>query len=577
MKKNILSSYFIILYVIYSLNLSAVALPPNFIDASTLTPSEGAFVSYLGPLTQRPTVVTSAGDVNGDGHEDLIIAAILSLENSVSTGLAYIVFGTETGIPNIDYESMTTSQGIRIRGASSGANLGCAVEGVGDVSGDGIDDVMVGSSGKNTVYVIFGKTSGLTDFDVSNFDSSQGIKLEGQPSSYFGYAIQNVGDINSDGINDIMISDPRQGLSGVMYVIFGRSSGLSPMAATDLDALGSTGRGFRIIGAGGNMYFGMSLSRAGDVNQDGVEDMMIGSILAPCSAGIRCGAVVVVYGSKNSIIPDIQFSTLSLSQGFKIIGALSGHSVAFPYTMLSAGDCNNDGIDDLILGAPSTPDSFGNNNVGLAYVIYGKAGGLTSHINLATFSPSQGYKIKGKAADAYLGNSASRGDIDGDGNLDLVLVSSGANIPELQHGIIYVIFNGLNGSTDIDFANEASLPLRVLKIFVNGQFQSLTDYGTIVKIANDLNGDGVNDIICTGTFGVYVIYGSKCERDTKCSSLPPLCYVSRGCVCGESDLFFQAGECVSQCSPQGYYVNTPICESKTFYITKFNLISNRLS
>lgn len=570
METNNLVRFLVILVITYYFSSQTQVSALKTLDLTGLNPLYVGAVSSLGDSLQSATISSSAGDLNGDGHEDIVIGAYQAQDNLIQTGLAYVIFGTGTGIPNVDFNSLTSSQGIRIRGGPNGGALGSSVESLGDVNADGIDDIGIGSFGIGTVYIIFGRKTGFSDIDVSNLSSSQGIKIIGGIGGYFGYMLKNVGDVNSDGVNDFIISaplEPQSGIdyAGVVYVIFGQSNGLSSMDSNDLASLSITGRGFRILGGTIISYIGMSLNKAGDINKDGIVDLMIGTITVNCTSGApRCGAVVVIYGSRSNVISDLEIDSLNLSRGFKIIGAQEEVSIGNINTIGPAGDVNNDGVDDIVLGVSNSRDSLSHENAGMAYIIYGKQGGFLNHIDLVHFPSSQGFTMKGNATDAYLGLSVASGDIDGDGLNDLLIGSPGVDSPSGPGaGIIYVIFGGQNIISNIDLADKNSLPLKMFAFY--GEAPGVISYtGIILNIAKDLNGDGNNDIITIGVNKVYAIYSSKCDSGTSCTSLSPLCYAARGCSCGDTGLFLQDGVCTSQCS-QGYYMNDSICQRKNYY------------
>src|SRR5690349_18083665 len=147
---------------------------------------------------------------------------------------------------NIDLASLSSTQGFKILGAAAQDYVGYSVSNAGDVNGDGLSDVIVGSAGANpsgrfhagVVYVIYGKSGGLNNIDLASFTSAQGFQILGAAANdYTGYAdhaLSNAGDINGDGLNDIIVGaygaspNSRSG-AGTAYVIYGKSGGLINM------------------------------------------------------------------------------------------------------------------------------------------------------------------------------------------------------------------------------------------------------------------------------------------------------------------------------------------------------------
>ena len=205
------------------------------------------------------------------------------------------------------------------------------------------------------------------DVDLANLSPSQGIRIdgdgEGQDES--GYSVASAGDINGDGLADLIIGAPEAGPdgredAGSAYVIFGKTSGWSNIDLANL----APGDGFRIDGAAAGDNTGYSVSSAGDFNGDGYDDLIIG---APY-ANDRAGSAYVIFG-KAPGFGDIDLANFSAADGFRIdgvpgylVGGQAGHAVA------SAGDVDGDGYSDLVVGVPGSGLLDG-----AAYVIYGEA------------------------------------------------------------------------------------------------------------------------------------------------------------------------------------------------------------
>jgi hypothetical protein len=394
-------------FVVYG---RADAFPPTF-DLASLLPSQGGDGSAGFVLRQRGIIrynVSSAGDVNGDGIDDLVVAnPYASPHGGVAEGQAYVVFGRSAPFPLIfDLGSLSPrgggdgSEGFVLVGDVC-AHAGKSVAAAGDINGDGIGDLIIGSPGRSffgcyyganagDAYVVFGRDTQQDGnfpaeiplpslFEDNGGDGSVGVVLRGAGlNDYAGYSVDAAGDVNGDGVGDVAVGAwfaPNQSYAGETFVVFGRDTSQGPFPAEiELAGLlptngGDGSAGFTIFGPQGYDRTGYSVSAAGDVNADGVDDMFVGALAAD--------AGYVVFGrdtAQTGNFPAI-FALGKLyppngdgTWGFVLKGTGeddAGRSVS------TAGDLNGDGISDLIVGARRA-DLGTRQSAGAAYVVFGR-------------------------------------------------------------------------------------------------------------------------------------------------------------------------------------------------------------
>ena len=238
--------------------------------------------------------VSGAGDINGDGVADLIIGAY---EANSGAGASYVVFG-KPGIGStgsLTLSSLNGANGFVLPGVASSGESGQSVSGAGDINGDGVADLIIGAPGANSAsYVVFGKpgigsTGSLT---LSSLNGANGFVLPGVASSYSGNSVSGAGDINGDGVADLIIGayNANSG-AGASYVVFGKP-GIGSTGSLTLSSLNGA-NGFVLPGVAGSNS-GFSVSGAGDINGDGVADLVIGAY----GANSNTGTSYVVFGEE---------------------------------------------------------------------------------------------------------------------------------------------------------------------------------------------------------------------------------------------------------------------------------------
>ena len=268
--------------------------------------------------------VASAGDVDGDGLDDIIVGAYLNDDGGLNAGKAYIILGASLGstsgmnLGSADYSLV---------GERSGDEAGHSVSSAGDVDGDGLDDILVGTADTNKTYLILGASLG----DGSSIDLSEAdcIFLGEEESDKTGYAVSSAGDVDGDGLDDILIGSFGVGKA---YVVLGSSLG-------DSSEIELSSADYRIDGGtfGWLYHYGRFVSSAGDLDGDGLGDIIIGS---------EANRAYVFLGSSLGDSSEIELSTADLKYEGEVYGDDAGYAAA------GAGDVDGDGLDDVLVGAP---------------------------------------------------------------------------------------------------------------------------------------------------------------------------------------------------------------------------------
>jgi len=302
--------------------------------------------------------VSSAGDVDGDGLDDILIGATMKNTGGDYAGATYLVLASSLGSdPEFDLDDADYT----FTGEAEYDFSGHAVSTAGDVDGDDLDDILIGAYGEDsggdeggaTYLVLAASLGSSTEIDLGNAD----YKFIGEGATadedYFGFSVSNAGDLDGDGLGDLLVGAERDDSggsnSGAAYIFLAASLGSSSeIAIADAD--------YQWVGESGSDRAGYSVSGAGDVDGDGLDDVIVGAYKESTGA-YHGGAAYLVLGASLGSTAANDLADADT----KFLGEAdydyAGHSVS------NAGDINGDGLDDLIVGA------YAADNAGITYVL----------------------------------------------------------------------------------------------------------------------------------------------------------------------------------------------------------------
>ena len=414
--------------------------------------------------------LAGVGDLNSDGYDDIAIGANEHDGGGESAGAAYVLYGPLSG--DISLEDAA----VRLLGAAAGDQLGRAFAPLGDINSDGSDDLLIGASvvddGRGAAYLLHGP---LSAGDTLQSAAAQITGTEAE--DYLGRAAAGLGDIDGDGARDFAIgawgSDVSETDAGAVHVFSGPVTG--SLTADDADGI--------LLGAASGDYAGWSLDGAGDVDGDGLQDIVIGAYNAMSGTG----AAYLVRGPLSG--------THSLADAHAIL--LGEHEEDFTgFSVAGAGDTDGDELGDLLIGAPRF-DSLDMTWTGAAWLAYGPLSG--------TQSLSLSAAVIGNQASARAGFSVSGiADRDGDGRAEILIGAYGNSNPAPGSGSAYLLRS--DGALPLLGTSTISIADWILNGSEDGE-----SAGVAVSDAGDVNGDGRSDLLVGApergeTGAAYLIY-----------------------------------------------------------------------
>jgi hypothetical protein len=410
---------------------------PLSFDLASLDGSTGVRIESEMPFGNEFDA-SGAGDFNHDGFADVLIG---TPDFNTARGRACVIFGAATSPAVLSLAAIDGMNGTCFYGEIEYDNIGKPVAPVGDLNGDGIDDIAIASSLRNhqaiddgAVDVVFGHAGPFSAaLSLGAIDGNIGFTFSGQGAgAMLGNGVAGAGDVNGDGLDDMIIgSDSEQSGRGAAHVVFGRSTGWSAtMTPADLDGT----VGFRLVGARNNDYLGFGVG-AVDLDADGFSDVVAGSVFGGVSN--QGGSASVVYGHAGAFPAAIDVGTLDGANGRRIFGANNFERVG--QRPANAGDVNGDGIDDLMMGTQAA--DYGGEDSGSMYVLFGSAQRGPAQMVSSDIAGRRGFRLDGFDVDGYCAQIQRRiGDINDDGVDDIVVGCNYSAGGGTHRGSAHVLF-----------------------------------------------------------------------------------------------------------------------------------------
>jgi hypothetical protein len=429
-------------------------------------------------------------DINGDKISDVVIANTYTMASPAGPGAVYVIYGTTTPFnATFNLAALDGTNGFIITSQSQDSSaFGSEVADIGDINGDKINDLAIMGPGKGysrQAFIIFGNKTWSQTFDVGSLNGKNGFAVEAGDEVLFVRKISTAGDFNSDGVSDVLVSAYSLGGYNEVLVLFGQTMPFSSIVSL-------SGFNFTISTNVLRQYLiGKSISKLGDVNQDGIDDIAVGAPNSDSGAG----RAYVIYG-QNTLSNGVLLEDLNSTTGFYIQGSSSNVGAVVSYL----GDVNGDTLNDIGISDHQYEDT----TPGSSYVVFGNRN-FNNSVSLQSLDGDNGFVITQNISNnGYGAIIQGIGYYNNDSFPDIAI-----SLPDVNITSTYIIYGQSLFSATYNISNLKGLNAEVIPSVGPGDM-----LGSSVAGFGDINGDNKTDIIL-GASGVmyhcgtmYAIFGT---------------------------------------------------------------------
>ena len=367
--------------------------------------------------------------------------------------------------------------------------FGRSIANIGDLNNDGINDIAMGAIydnrsgfvlGQGAIHIMFMNIDGSVSKTVDiNHNTPNGPALSNY--DHFGSSIANIGDLNNDGINDIAVGATFNSASGynngAIHIMFMNTDG---SVSKSVEINHNTPNGPALSNYD---HFGSSIANIGDLNKDGINDIVVGAYDTDGDDGYNVGAIHVLFMNTDGSVS----KTVEINQNTPNAPALNKGD-HFGSSITNTGDLNGDGISDIAVGAHGD-----DSNIGAIHILFMNTDGSVSQTVKINDNTPNGPALNEQD---YFGRSiANIGDLNGDGISDIAVGAVGDSADGVDRGAIHILFMNTGGlvSKTVEINGNTQ----------NGPTLGNYDYfGQSIANIGDLNNDGMLDI-AVGSVGSY--------------------------------------------------------------------------